>query len=82
MGIAINFDTLEISKELEKAGFSQQQAETITKIQKQVISDNLDNTIATKTDIARIEHSLELLKYMVGINIAILIALAMKFIFN
>lgn len=65
MGIAINFDMLEISKELEKVGFSTQQAETIT-----------------KHDIAKLEHSLELLKYMVGVNIAILIALAMKFIFN
>lgn len=27
MGIAINFDTLKISKELEKVGFSPQQAE-------------------------------------------------------
>lgn len=65
MGIAINFDTLKISKELEKVGFSPHKPKTIT-----------------KHDIAKLEHSLELLKYMVGVNIAILIALAMKFIFN
>lgn len=62
MGIAINFDTLKISKKLD---FLRNKPKTIT-----------------KHDIAKLEHSLELLKYMVGVNIAILIALAMKFIFN
>lgn len=56
MGIAINFDTLKISKELEKVGFSPQQAENY--------------------------HQTRHRKIMVGVNIAILIALAMKFIFN
>ncbi len=92
MAIAINFDTLEIAKELEKVGFSQQQAEAITKIQQQILTDNLDDTIATKADIVRLENSCEirfskienelvLIKYMLGIIIGILITLTMKFVF-
>ena len=59
----ITFDTHEFIKELKSAGFSEQQAEAITKLQKTAISTTLEQVkhdyqlddLATKRDLKELE---------------------------
>jgi len=59
----ITFDTHEFIKELKNAGFSEQQAEVITKLQKTAISTTLEQAkhdyqlddLATKRDLKELE---------------------------
>jgi len=59
----ITFDTHEFIKELKNAGFSEQQAEAITKLQKTAISTTLEQAkhdyqfddLATKRDLKELE---------------------------
>ena len=46
----VTFDTQEVVNELKSHGFTDEQAEILTKIQKKVIQDSMDNTLATKSD--------------------------------
>jgi hypothetical protein len=50
----VTFDTQEVVNELKNHGFTDEQAETLTKIQKQVINESMGNTIASKDDIHRV----------------------------
>ena len=64
------FDTYEFVKELKDAGFSEQQAETITKLQKSAANSTLEQArhdfevddLATKRDIRELELKIELVK--------------------
>ena len=64
------FDTYEFVKELKDAGFSEQQAEAMTKLQKAAVSSTLEqarhdyelNDLATKRDLKEIELKIELVK--------------------
>ena len=51
---AIVFDTLEYSKKLKAAGFTDQQAE----IQAEALADMFENQIATKRDLRELEYRL------------------------
>ncbi len=51
---AIVFDTLEYSKKLKAAGFTEQQAE----IQAEALADMFENQIATKRDLRELESRL------------------------
>ncbi len=51
------FDTHKFVKQLESAGASPQMAEAFVSAQKEILSDALDSTLATKLDIARLEAS-------------------------
>ena len=51
---AIVFDTLEYSKKLKAAGFTEQQAE----IQAEALADMFENQIATKRDLRELEYRL------------------------
>lgn len=65
---AITFDTHEFFKELKGVGFSEQQAEVITRLQKSAIKETLEQAkndyhldeIATKRDLRESEMKLEL----------------------
>lgn len=65
---AITFDTHEFFKELKGVGFSEQQAEVITRLQKAAIKETLEQArsnyhldeIATKRDLRESEMKLEL----------------------
>jgi len=81
----ITFDTFKFVDRLEKAGLSREQASAIVEAQKDAFSEALDLTLATKSDIARLEEStklsmsvldakMEKISWMVGILIAIAIA--------
>ncbi len=50
---AIAFDTHAVVKKLKAAGFTEEQAEA----QAQILSDIIDNSLATKRDIKELERS-------------------------
>lgn len=76
----ITFDTHEFFNELKSAGFSDQQAETITKLQKAAIASTLEQAklehgldeIATKRDLRELELSIknDLIKWIAGMMLA------------
>jgi len=71
---AIAFDTLKFVERLEKAGVSREQASAFADAQKEAFSEALDITLATKTDIEIIRAKLVLVKWMLGVVIAISVA--------
>jgi len=82
------FDTLKFVERLEKAGVTREQASAIVEAQKDALSEALDSTLATKSDLHGIElaiASLRLatagvqgemfsLKWMIGVLVALAIA--------
>lgn len=84
----ITFDTLKFAERLEKAGASRELAAAIVEAQKDALSEALDVTLATKADIrvvrddvakldkevALVKADLGLVKWMVGIVIALAVA--------
>jgi hypothetical protein len=60
---AFPFDTHEVVKELKAAGFTDEQAETLTRVVRNAQGVDLSN-LATKTDLA--ETKAEILKWMVS----------------
>ncbi len=83
---ALNFfDTLEYTKHLVKGGFSQKQAETLARENKEVF----ENNISSKEDIMRLEKAIsdsknETLRWVVGLLTAqtIFVLSAITFLFN
>jgi hypothetical protein len=78
----ITFDTLKFVEKLEKAGVSREQAAAFADAQKEAFSEALDTSIATKNDIesvridiakldAKITGEITLMKWMLGVVIAI-----------
>jgi len=47
----VTFDTQEVVNQLKSHGFTDEQAEVLTNIQKQVINDAMNSTLASKGDI-------------------------------
>ena len=89
---SVTFDTLAYSKRLREAGFTEAQAEAHTQAQKQVLSEVLDTTLATKddinqfekqvtSDINRLEKQIAVLKWMMGVMLAGVVSLIMKAFF-
>ena len=81
----ITFDTLKFVERLEKAGVPRDQAAAFSEAQKEAFAEALDTSLATKHDIealradiskldARISGELILVKWMLGVVIAIAIA--------
>jgi len=62
----VTFDTQEVVNELKNHGFTDEQAEVLTKIHKQVINDFMDNTLASKGDV--IEAKTELKADIQGVD--------------
>lgn len=71
----IAFDTLKFAERLEKAGLTREQATAIAEAQKDVFAEALETALATKADIARLEAKFDyetaLLKWMMGVLLAI-----------
>ena len=89
---SITFDTLAYAKRLKEAGFTEAQAEAHTQAQKQVLSEVLDTTLATKDDISqfekqvtsdikRLEKQIAVLKWMMGVMLAGVVSLVTKAFF-
>jgi len=80
----ITFDTHEFFNELKSAGFSELQAETITKLQKAAVSSTLEqarlefdlDNISTKRDLKELELRLTIkMGAMLSLAVAIIAAL-------
>jgi len=55
----VTFDTQEVVNELKNHGFTDEQAEVLTRIQKQVIHDSMDTTLASKGDINELKNIIQ-----------------------
>lgn len=80
----ITFDTHEFFNELKSAGFSELQAETITKLQKAAVSSTLEqarlefdlDNISTKRDLKELELRLTIkMGAMLSLSVAVIAAL-------
>ena len=58
----ITFDTLNFSKRLKSAGFTEEQAEALSEAQKTSLAEVMDNSMATKGDIVAIRQDVESLR--------------------
>ena len=67
----ITFDTRKFVKELESAGMPSSQAEAFVRAQQEILAQALDTTLATKSDIAEVKAELAVLKWMMGVLIAL-----------
>jgi hypothetical protein len=56
--MSITFDTLKYVKHLEAAGVPAAQAEAFVSAQQEILSQALDNTLATRQDLQGVEKSL------------------------
>ena len=77
----VTFDTLKFASRLEQAGLTREQAAAIVETQKDALSEALDTTLATKSDIGDLKETLmgvrgemSTIKWMMGVMIAIAIA--------
>ena len=82
---AITFDTLKFSKRLRDAGYSEQQADATVEAQKEMLSEVLDTTLATRDDIhgieariAKIEVEITSTKWIMGVILGGIVALLIK----
>jgi len=75
---ATTFDTLKFANRLKSAGLTEDQAQAFADAQKEVFAEALDTTLATKLDIMRLEakldHETSLLKWMIGVLLAVALA--------
>jgi len=85
---AVTFDTLKFVERLEKAGASRELAAALAEAQREVLSEALDSTLATKIDIRSVRDDIvgverrmdnldakfDKLSWMMGILIALAIA--------
>jgi hypothetical protein len=77
----ITFDTLKYVKQLESSGVPAAQAEAFVNAQREILSDVMDTSLATRADVERIERKLiehdakfDKLQWMIGIVIALAVA--------
>ena len=55
----ITFDTLKFVERLEKAGATRELATALAEAQREVFAEALDSTLATRTDITKLESSIK-----------------------
>lgn len=85
---SISFDTHKFVRRLRDAGMPESQAEALADAQRDALAQTLDTQLATKADISRIElklvehdGELKLIKWMLGLLLAGVLALVLKAIF-
>lgn len=77
----IAFDTLAYAKKLEEKGFSEQQAEALVELQKEIFQEALESQLATKSDSWEIKSEQKLHRWMIGFNLAFTVAIVYKLFF-
>lgn len=77
----ITFDTHKFVRELRDAGIAEPQAEAFVRAQQDILAQALDTALATKSDItevkldiARLGHEIGLVKWVLGVVLALVIA--------
>lgn len=85
---AITFDTHKYVKDLESAGVPPLQAEAFVRAQQEILSQALDSTLATHSDIEHIERKLiefegefKAIKWMLGIIVGGVVMLVLRAFF-
>jgi len=68
---SITFDTHKFVKDLRESGIPEPQAEAFVRAQQEILSQALDNTLATKRDIERLDSKIDKLTWMVGALMAV-----------
>lgn len=58
MNMAIPFDTLKYVERLKSAGVSEVQAKAMSEAQKEVFTESIDTTLATKSDILELKQEI------------------------
>ena len=84
----ITFDTLKYVRQLEASGVAPIQAEAFVNAQREILSEALDTTLSTKSDIrdvrddmAKLDKELAVIKWMVGMVMAGVAAQILKTFF-
>lgn len=70
----IAFNTLKFSEQLRKAGATEEYAKAEAEALLEVFSEALDTSIATKSDIERLDAKIDKQSMMIGILIALAVA--------
>lgn len=85
----ITFDTHKFVKDLESAGVPPLQAEAFVRAQQEILSQALDSTLETRSDIERVERKLiefegefKAIKWMLGIIVGGVIVLVLRAFFQ
>lgn len=81
----VSFDTHKFVRRLRDAGMPESQAEALAEAQRDAFAQTLDAQLATKADVGRIElklvehdGELKLIKWMLGLLLAGVLALVLK----
>jgi DNA-binding transcriptional MerR regulator len=88
----VAFDTLKFVERLKAAGLPEAQAKAISDAQRDVFNEALDNSLATKLDIAKLEERMvrleakfdgetKLTRWMLGVTLAGVLSLVLKAFF-
>ena len=88
----ITFDTHKFVKELETSGMPTAQVEALLKVQQEILEHSIDNTLATKSDLDKLEHKIEiklaehdgefrLIRWMLGFILGGITLVALKLYF-
>ena len=78
---AISFDTYRFVKRLKQAGISEEDAEAEAEALSHAIKEAMENQLATKQDVVKIEKELLVLKWMSGLVLGGIVALILKTFF-
>lgn len=74
----VTFDALKFSRKLREGGFTEQQAEALSDAQKEMLSESLETSLASRADILRIEAEIKLIKWMIGATFAAVMAVLVR----
>lgn len=74
----ITFDTLKFAERLKAGGVPEAQAKAEAEALAAALAEAMDQQIATKRDVDRIDARLNLLQWMIGFNLAFTMAVLWK----
>jgi hypothetical protein len=74
----ITFDTLKYAERLKAGGVPEEQAKAEAEALAAALAEAMDQQLATKRDIDKIDARLNLLQWMVGFNLAFTMAVLWK----
>lgn len=74
----VTFDTHKFILKLKESGVPEKQAEAFSDAQKELLSEIMSSSLATKDDIHRLELELAVMKWMLGTIIGGVVALLFK----
>jgi len=74
----VTFDTLKYAERLKASGIPEEQAKAEAEALAAALAEAMDQQLATKRDVDRIEARLNLLQWMIGFNLAFTMAVLWK----